>query len=444
MDCNSFYCSCERLFRPDLAAKPVVVLSNNDGCIISRTDEAKALGVDMAVPYYQCRDIILRHGVTVFSSNYNLYGDMSMRVMDTLRALMGDPGKVEVYSVDEAFIDLGEVPKEEYHAFAVRMRDTVEQWTGIRVSVGVASTKVLCKVANRLAKKDKQGTGCVMVLDSEDKVRVALQRTEIGDVWGVGRRYAKMLRDQYAINTAWQLRHMPLEWARKHMGGVVGVRLVRELNGEPCIPMKDPLEHKKMIATTRMFGHPVFELDPLREAVATFTARAAEKLRRQDSAATNIDVFVVTNGMGNERYTYDPKSDHRYATLTRPTSLTQELISHAVPLVEQLFRPGMKYLKAGVILGGIVPASATQGDLFAPGADGRKKQLMDAVDNINFSMRGDAVKFLASGLTRNWKMRQELRSKCLTTRWEEMYEIGGSADSRIGEFLDSVPQAFHR
>lgn len=428
VDCNSFYCSCERLFRPDLARKPVVVLSNNDGCIISRTDEAKRLGVDMAVPYYQCREAILKHGVTVFSSNYNLYGDMSMRVMDTLRILMGDPGKVEVYSVDEAFIDLDQVPADQFHDMSIRMRDTVEQWTGIQVSVGVAATKVLCKVANRLAKKDKQASACIMVLDSEEKVRDALMRTEVGDLWGVGRRYAKLLRDQYGINTAWQLRHMPIEWARKNLGGVVGERLIRELNGEPCIPMKDPLENKKMIATTRMFGKAVHDIDPLREAVATFTARAAEKLRRQDSAATTIDVFVVTNGTGKDLYTYDPKSDHRYATLTRPTNLTQELIGHAVPLVEQLFRPGMKYLKAGVVLGGIVPASAAQGDLFTVEEDPRKRLLMSAIDNINFSMRGDAVKFLASGLTRNWKMRQELRSKCHTTRWEELFEISGLAN----------------
>jgi len=423
VDCNSFYCSCERLFRPDLATKPVVVLSNNDGCIISRTDEAQRLGVDMAVPYYQCREAIERHGVSVFSSNYHLYGDMSMRVMDTLRHLAGDDSKVEVYSVDEAFLDLDHLPAERLQDFSALLRDTVEQWTGIRVSVGVAATKVLCKVANRLAKKDKKGTDCLMVLDSDEKVREALMRTEVDDVWGVGRRYAKLLREQYALDTAWQLRHMPLEWARKHLGGVVGQRLIRELNGEPCIPMKEPLENKKMIATTRMFGRPVFNLDPLKEAVATFTARAAEKLRRQRSAATTIDVFVVTNGTGKDLYTYDPKSDHRYATLTRPTNLTQDLIAHSVPLVEQLFRPGMKYLKAGVILGGIVPDTAAQGDLFAPESDPRHKLLMSAMDNINFSMRDDAVKFLASGLTRNWKMRQELRSKRLTTRWEEMYEI---------------------
>lgn len=222
VDCNSFYCSCERLFRPDLGLRPVVVLSNNDGCIIARTDEAKALGVDMGVPYYQCRDILRTHGVSVFSSNYHLYGDMSMRVMDTLRHLMEDTDgrheRVEVYSVDEAFLDLRHIPSDQYASFARHLRVVVEEWTGIRVSVGVAPTKLLSKVANKLAKKDKQGTNCVLVLDTEESIRSALERTEVGDLWGIGRRYAVRLRDHYGIRTAWQLRQMPEEWARRQLG----------------------------------------------------------------------------------------------------------------------------------------------------------------------------------------------------------------------------------
>lgn len=425
IDCNSFYCSCERLFRPDLLDRPVVVLSNNDGCIISRTDEAKALGVDMAVPYYQCREVMQRHGVNVFSSNYHLYGDMSMRVMDTLRAMVGEPYArlVEVYSVDEAFIDLSHLPAAQLGEFSLRLREAVEQWTGIRVSVGVAPTKLLSKVANKLAKKDKRATNCVLVLDTEDKIRESLERMPVGELWGVGRQYGSRLRDYYGIQNGWQLRQMPEAWARRHLGGVVGLRLIRELRGEPSIDMKDPLEKKKVIATTRMFGKPVFDLQPLKEAVATFTARAAEKLRRQFSAASSIDVFVVTNGRAAGTYTYNPATDHRYTELPRATAFTHELIQAAMPLVEQLYRPGMKYLKAGVMLGGIVPDSSIQGDLFGPPADNRHRALMEAVDNLNFSMRGDVVKYLASGLSRNWKMRQELRSKRFTTRWEELYEV---------------------
>lgn len=421
VDCNSFYCSCERLFRPDLWNKPVVVLSNNDGCIISRTDEAKQAGVGMAAPYYQNREIIARNNVAVFSSNYNLYGDLSMRVMETLRQLVGEQ-KVEVYSVDEAFLDLDMIPAEKLYTAAVEIKDTVEQWTGIKVSVGVAPSKVLSKVANRLSKKDKAGTKGVLILETEDKIREALRKTKVEDIWGVGRQYALKLRNM-GIEDGWQLRNIPEEWARKNMGGVVGTRLIRELNGFPCIPLKDPLEVKKMIATTRMFGKPVSELKDLKEAVATYVSRAAEKLRRQYCAASLIDVFVVTNGLITQRYDYNPQSRHRYLLLPAATSDTGALIRHALPLVEALYRPGMKYLKAGVMLGNIVPDSAVQGNLFSTEPPARNDALMQAIDNINFSQRNDVLKYAASGTKRNWKMRQELRSKRFTTRWDELYEI---------------------
>jgi DNA polymerase V len=422
VDCNSFYCSCERLFRPDLWQRPVVVLSNNDGCIVSRSDEAKTLGVQMAGPYYQAKPIIEQYGVAVFSSNYHLYGDLSFRVMETLRVLMGE-NNVEVYSVDEAFVDMGTVPNPQLHEAALEMRQTVEQWTGIKVTVGVAPTKVLSKVANRLSKKDKKGTNGVLVLDTEEKIAAALQRTNVDDIWGVGRRYAKKLHG-WGIDTALQLKGMNTEWAHKNLGGVTGIRLIKELNGEPCVPMKEPLENKQMIATTRMFGKPVYELKDLKEAVATYISRAAEKLRRQYSAAKLVDVFVVTNDYEAGNYEYDPRSKHRYITLPVATSNTSELIQHALPLVEHLYKPGSKYLKAGVTLGQLVPDTSVQGNLFLPPAQNMSRVLMSAVDNINFGMRDDAVKYVASGLTRNWKMRQELRSKRFTTRWDELYEVG--------------------
>jgi DNA polymerase V len=425
IDCNSFYCSCERLFRPELRNKPVVVLSNNDGCIISRSDEAKQAGIAMGAPFFESKQLIREKQVTVFSSNYHLYGDMSKRVMDTLRLLADHElyKCVEVYSVDEAFIHLEHLPVSSLHGFAQLLRDLVVQWTGIPVSVGIAPTKVLSKVANRLAKKNKQATGCIMVLENEEQLQDALEKTDVSDLWGIGRRYARKLKEYYGINTAWQLRHMPEEWARKELGGVVGVRMIRELRGEPCIQLKDPLEKKKVIATTRMFGKPVFDLQPLKEAVATFTARAAEKLRRQHSAAGSIDVFVVTDGKEGEKYEYNPQSHHRYHTLLHPSADTSELIRAALPLVESLYRKGMKYKKAGVILGGIVPDDALQGNLFSPPKKQYNRALMGVLDNINFSMRDDMVKFGASGLTRNWKMRQEMRSGRYTTRWDELLTV---------------------
>lgn len=421
VDCNSFYCSCERLFKPELNDKPVVVLSNNDGCIISRTDEAKRLGVGMAAPYYQNKDIIEKNDVAVFSSNYNLYGDLSMRVMDTLRWFIGAE-KVEVYSVDEAFLDLDLVAADKLEQVAAQIKKLVEQWTGIAVSVGVAPSKVLAKVANRLSKKDKTGSKGVMVLSDPGSIKQALEKTAVDDIWGVGRRYAMKLH-QLGIDNGWQLSKMPEEWARKNLGGVTGIRLIKELNGFTCIPMKDPLEVKKMIATTRMFGRPVFDLKDIKEAVATYTARAAEKLRRQYCTANYIQVFVVTNGNRNEKYEYNPQSRYQYSTLANPTADTRELIRHALPLAEKLYEPGLKYLKAGVVLSGLMPDTSLQGNLFIPDGAYRKRSLMETVDNINFSHRDDIIKYAASGLTRNWKMRQELRSKRYTTRWDELFEI---------------------
>lgn len=422
VDCNSFYCSCERLFRPELQDKPVVVLSNNDGCIVSRTDEAKKLGVGMAAPYYQNKDVIEKNDVAVFSSNYNLYGDLSMRVMDTLRHLVGEQ-RVEVYSVDEAFLDLDMVPDEDLHTEAAQIRQTTEKWTGINVSVGVAPTKVLSKTANRLAKKNKKQTDCVLVLETEDKIREALQKTDVADIWGVGYRYAVKLKEMFSIYNAWQLSRMNTEWAKKNLGGVVGVRLIKELNGEPCLEMKDPLETKKMIATTRMFGIPVFDIRSLKEAVATYTSRAAEKLRRQYGAASSLNVFVVSNEYDKGQYRYNPQTNGTHIHLPKPTSHTDELIKYAVPLVDKLYRQGPKYLKAGVMLGGIVPDMSIQGNLFLDDMRNSKRKLMEMIDNINFSQRNDVLKFAAGGTSHNWKMRQEMRSPRYTTRWDELYEI---------------------
>ncbi|TWI81455.1 DNA polymerase V [Lacibacter cauensis] len=422
VDCNNFYCSCERLFKPHLDNKPVVVLSNNDGCIISRSDEAKALGVDMAGPYFMAKPLIKKHDVAVFSSNYNLYGDLSMRVMDTLRVIIGEEN-VEVYSVDEAFVDLSIFPTQDLERIARDMRETVEQWTGIKVSIGVAPTKVLAKLANRLSKKNKKETDCVMVLDTEEKIRAGLEKTPVGDIWGVGHQYAKKLKEQWFIDDALQLSKMSEEFGRMHLGGVVGVRLIRELNGIASKDMQDELVTKKMIATTRMFGSPVDNIHDIKEAVATYTSRAAEKLRRQYSAASIISVFVVAKGE-NHNVTFNRGITHsRYTILPTATAFTNELIKPAVALVDHLYKKGTQYKKAGVMLSGLVPDASIQGNLFLPETKNNGRLLMDMIDNINFSQRDDVLKFAASGTTRDWKMRQELRSPRYTTRWEELYEV---------------------
>jgi len=422
VDCNSFYCSCERLFAPALYNRPVAVLSNNDGCIISRTDEAKAIGLGMGAPYFQYRQLIEQNGITIFSSNYHLYGDISRRVMDTLRSVAGN-NMVEVYSVDEAFINLKEVPEKKLSSFIQELKERTEQWTGIQVSVGAAPTKVLSKVANRLAKKNKIATNCIVALNTEEEIQDALQRTPVGDIWGIGRKYAYTLKEFFAIENAWQLRQMNEEWARKNLGGVVGVRLLKELKGFSCVDMKDPLENKKMIATTRMFGKPVYELPELKEAIATYTSRAAEKLRRQYCATKYIDVFVMSRPDIQKSGDYYTESRHLYCHLPVATSDTQQMIRYAKQLIDQLYRPGLKYIKAGIILSDLVPDNSIQGNLFSPFTETRQKVLMNALDNINFSMRDDAVRYASTGVKRNWKMRQEKRSKRYTTRWEELFEV---------------------
>jgi DNA polymerase V len=422
VDCNNFYCSCERLFKPKLDNKPVVVLSNNDGCIISRSDEAKKLGVEMAGPYFMAKPLIEKHGVAVFSSNYNLYGDLSWRVMETLRLMLGKKN-VEVYSVDEAFLDLSIFPENELQAVAEKIKKIVEIWTGIKVSVGVAPTKVLAKVANRLSKKYKQQYDGVMILDNEEKIIAALKQTQVGDIWGVGYQYAKKLKEHWSIYDALQLSHMSEEFGKVHLGGVVGSRLLRELKGIPSKDMEDELVNKKMIATTRMFGSPVGDIASIKEAVATYTSRAAEKLRRQHSAASVISVFVVSKEE-NHSVTFNRGATHsNYTTLPAATSFTNELIKPAVGLVDKLYKAGTMYKKAGVMLSGIVPDNSIQGNLFLSSTKNCERKLMDMIDNINFSQRDDVLKFAASGTDRNWKMQQNHISGRYTTRWDELFEV---------------------
>lgn len=422
VDCNSFYCTCERLFRPELRNHPVVVLSNNDGCIISRTDEAKAAGVAMGVPYFQARDIIQQHQVATFSSNYALYGELSSRVMETMRTLLGED-RVEVYSVDEAFLDLDGLSAPEGWAVYLReLKATIEQWTGIQVSIGAASTKVLAKLANRLAKKDKQGTACVYVLTDPAAIQHALLATPVDDVWGIGRRYAAQLKEQHAVFTAADLSTRSEAWAKQHLGGVIGMRLWRELQGIPSLQMRDPLTTKKMIATTRMFGKPVTTLTDLCEATATYATRAAEKLRRQQSAATRLEVFVVPKQVhptSNGRFRHG-QSRYAVGSFDMATQSTAELIRLSRQLTEQLFQAGERYVKAGVMVAGLVPANQREQHLFAPTDPTRVDKLMAAVDNINISMRNDILRFAATGVDRNWKMRQEHRSPRYTTRWNEV------------------------
>ncbi len=423
VDCNSFYCSCERLFQPQLLHQPVVVLSNNDGCIVSRSDEAKTLGISMAIPYFQAKDMIEKNKVHTFSSNYHLYGDLSWRVMETMRSML-PPGCVEVYSVDEAFLDLTHVPVATLQDYCTQLKNKIETWTGISVSIGVAPNKVLSKVANRLAKKYKVQKNCIVILDSTKKIQAALQHTPVEDIWGVGFQYSEKLKT-YGIHTAYALSIKDLNWGKRFLGGVVGMRLIRELKGFKSHGMQAPRTEKKMIATTRMFGREVTEWQEIEEALATYATRATEKLRRQHSAARGVSVFLLKKAAIDLQATHYNRGRQvsGYAQLDNPSQLTPDIIKAALAIGRSLFEDGAVYKKAGIILTDFVPDIALQTNLFVAPADGRRKKLMNVIDNMNAAYRGDILKFGTTGTQKNWKMRSEKRSKRYTTRWDELCTV---------------------
>ena len=420
VDCNSFYCACERLFQPQLQHVPVVVLSNNDGCIVSRSDEAKQLGINMAIPYFQAKELIEKNKVHAFSSNYHLYGDLSWRVMETMRQLV-PPGCVEVYSVDEAFINLDHIASDQLQDYCVLLKKKIETWTGISVSIGVGPNKVLSKVANRLAKKSKLLTGCVVILNDTKKIQAALQSTPIDDVWGIGYSYSEKLKT-YGINTAYALSIKDLSWGKRFLGGVPGMKLIRELKGMHSHDMQAPRTSKKMIATTRMFGRTVSEWQEIEEALATYATRTAEKLRRQHSAAYGVSVFLLkkTPPQTDISHYHHGRQVSGYVKLDNPSNLTPDIIKAVVALGKNLFEQGELYKKAGVILSDFVPDNALQTNLFVAPRDQNRKKLMNVIDNMNAAFRDDILKFATSGTQKNWKMRSERRSKRYTTRWDEL------------------------
>lgn len=410
VDCNNFYASCERVFNPKLRGVAIVVLSNNDGCVIARSNEAKKLGIQMGEPFFKCRPIIQKHGVKVFSSNFALYGDMSRRVMTVLEQFSPD---LEIYSIDEAFLRLDGLPiiAEEYGR---EMRATVYRWTGIPVSIGIAPTKTLAKTANRIAKKVPE-LGGVMDFSSLPSPDDYLAMIDIGDVWGVGRQYAKMLRAR-GITNALKLKNTELKWIRKHMT-VVGERMVLELRGTPCIPLEDAPPPKKSIICSRTFGKKVTNQDDLEQALASFAARATEKLRRQHSVAGKIEILVKTSAFEGDYH-----SDSAIATLPYSND-TRPFVRAVREMLEEIFVRGLTYKKAGVMLLDIRPENMAQEDLFAPNtAATLNPALMKAMDRINTEWGSGTVTLAAEGLRKAWKMRQENISKRYTTQWGELVE----------------------
>jgi DNA polymerase V len=416
IDCNNFYASCERVFNPSLNGKPVVVLSNNDGCVIARSAEAKVLGIPMGEPAYKLKELIESNRVTVFSSNYVLYGDMSHRVMTTIAAFVPD---MEIYSIDEAFLLFDGFGNIDLKTLGEKITQTTHRNTGIPVSLGIASTKTLAKVANKFAKKYK-AYNAVCLIDTDEKREKALKLTQIGDVWGIGRQYAKKLQ-YYSVNTAWDFTQRSKSWVRQNMG-VVGERTWLELQGTACIEMDRPTS-KKTICTSRSFGERLTELAPISEAVANFAASCAEKLRHQHSYAGVIMVFLHTNPHATNQPQY---SNQVVLQLPVPTNDTTELIDYALRGLKSIFKDGYRFKKAGVIVSEIVPERPLQGDLFDTRNREKFNRVMTVMDNLNASYGKQKVKIAAQGFDRKWKLKNEKLSPCYTTQLKDILEINVS------------------
>ncbi|MEK8088764.1 Y-family DNA polymerase [Thermithiobacillus plumbiphilus] len=408
VDCNNFYASCERLFRPDLLHRAIVVLSNNDGCVVARSAEAKMLGIPMGVPLHQVQHLIRQHGVVLFSSNYALYGDISRRVMTVLSTLAPD---LEVYSIDEAFLDLSGIRDIEPHAHMIRA--TVRQWTGIPVSIGIAPTKTLSKVANRLAKKDPALKGVMDLRDSRLQEQL-LRDFPVGDVWGIGRRLAEKL-DVLGIGTALQLRDADTSLLRARFG-VVMERLVRELRGEKCLDLESQPAPKQQIIASRSFGQPVTGLHEVQEAVSHHVARAAARLRSQYSIAQTLQIQLYPLPFG-------ALARQASIQLSQATADTSEMIRVARQVVAGLYQPGQRYRKAGVMLLDLAPPGVRQASLFSAPEDPKRQQLMHTLDGINAQFGRAMLRFAAEGIEQPWAMRAGKRSPRYTTCWGELARV---------------------
>lgn len=415
IDCNNFYASCERVFDLTLKNRPLVILSNNDGCVIARSKEAKEIGVEMGVPEFKIRPLIHQNKIAVRSSNYALYGDMSNRVMESVRTLTPN---IEVYSIDEAFAELSTHVVPTFQRYGQELRERVLRWTGMPVSVGIAPTKTLAKIANEVAKSDSI-TGGVLVLDNDQAIERILRRTPVSDIWGVGKKYSVTL-NRNGINTAWELICQSDSWIRSVMK-VTGLRTVLELRGTPCLQVDETMEPRKGILSSRSFGKPVTELFDLKEAVSAFTSRAAEKLRAQYCVASNMSVVLVTNKYENQTAKYKFGLE---IALPNPTADTTTLSEIAGKCAEQLFVKGKKYKKAWVMLTGIIPQKEIQCNLFRIDSYSRKQHsLMESMDGINAKFGRRTISVAGSGIDQPWQMKQQYLSKRYTTNWDELMEV---------------------
>ncbi|MEA5459751.1 Y-family DNA polymerase [Arcicella sp. LKC2W] len=412
-DCNNFYVSCERIFSLSARDIPVVVLSNNDGCVISRSQEAKDMGIEMGVPLHKISDYIHKKQLEYFSSNYALYGDISSRVMNCLNDLCP---AVEVYSIDEAFLDLSIIPDEELYDFGVEVKHKIGKWTKIPVSIGIAPTKSLAKVANRYAKKYHKIEG-VFVIDSKEVLEKVLTETPIESVWGIGRKHGKFLKN-HNVNTALEFTKLPENFIRKHFS-IVGLRLYRELKGESCLSLTEVTDKKKAIQYTRSFGRYVNTLQDLEEALTTFASKCAEKLRSQQSCTNAVSIYIRTNPFNKKAQFYNSIT----LNFDIPTNSTMEIQQKVIWGLKQIFVQGYDYKKAGVCVTGLVPNDAIQGNLFRQEADGKSQKISKLMDLVNAKFGKDTITFAVQGSKSNWQGNAGKISPRYTTFWKDIPKV---------------------
>ncbi len=412
IDCNNFYASCERIFNPKLIGQPVVVLSNNDGCIITRSAEAKKLGIKMGEPYFKVKKIIEKNKVRVFSSNYSLYGDISQRVMEILSSFTAE---IEIYSIDEAFLNLNGFENNEIHTYCKHIRKKIKQWVGIPVSVGVGSTKTLSKIANNLAKKNKEYEG-VCILKKWPDIKDALKITPIEDVWGIGKQTTAFLK-KYNIKNAYNFIQIDKGWVRKNIG-IVGEKIYLELCGISCLNIEIIPSDKKSCCVSRSFSKPIEGIKDLEESISFYGSRVSEKIREDNLTADSMNVFVLTNYFNRKEKQY---SNSIKLQLPYSTNDSVKIIKTALDGVRKIYRKGYRYKKAGIILHGLTKESETRSLLDYD--QKTSKALMKTIDNINMRYGNSTLKIAAEGIKKKWAMRRERVSPSYTTRFEDLIKV---------------------
>ena len=410
VDCNSFYVSCERLFNPKIQKKAVVVLSNNDGCVISRSKEAKEIGIKMGEPYFKVKELVKRNKVEVYSSNYALYGDISRRVMKVLKTFSP---KVEIYSIDEAFIDLSFMDEKGVEDYGSEIRSRVLKWTGIPTSVGIACTKTLSKIANHIAKNEKAG-----VIYLNENIDEKLKKFPIEDVWGVGKQLSKFYYKNN-ISNAYDLKNVSNTWVKKGTN-VLGAKTAMELRGIPCIDLQIDQEKRKNCCVSRSFGRKVKDINELEESIITHCLNAAEKIRADDQIAKTITVFIRTSPFDKNKKYY---SNSKTIDLAIPSSNSIELIKNAIKALTDIYKYGYSYQKAGIILSGLKDANQNDQNLLTPLLENKSKKLMKAIDYTNTKYGRYAISIAQAGLSKGWKMRREHSSKIDTASFDSLPKI---------------------